>query len=622
MEMNKFTPAKIFSQFKAGSEYKASIGQRGLFEQSKMNERFYVGDQWHGAKVGNKPLVRNNIILRIGEYKRAVITANPIAVNYSAEGVPNTAEMYDSVLQERKLMAQGNSTLQENGGREGEINLVTGALSDYFKTTAERLKFDNKKEKVIKNAYITGTGILYTYWDSEVKTGLYADETRTQAIKGDIACEVLSIENVVFGEPNNADIQSQPWIDISQRKSVAELKREAKRNGIKDDEIKNIEPDKDFSFSASDRTNTEPEENKRTRVITRLFKKYNEDGSFSIHGIKVCQNAVIRQEWDLGITLYPIAIYGWEERNGCIYGDSEITYLIPNQIAINRVLTSWVWSQMMNGMPILIQNGDIITGNISNMPGEIIKVFGGTGDVRGALSYLQPPSFANGYQGTLDFLMNTTLSCAGANDAALGNVNPDNMSALIVAREAATMPMQLHQNRFYQFVEDVARIWAEMWLKNYGKRSLKIEDESGIWFMPFDADKYKELLLSVRVDVGASTMYGEGQVIQTLGNLLNTGLITPIQYFTRLPKNTIPDLTGLIRELKSAQNNTVNDVESILSELGLSEEEKQQFYNLPPEEQQKILSSAFGAGVQNTGGNVNETNGTGNNRAVLQYAGV
>ena len=46
MEMNNLTPANIFSQFKAGSEYKADIGKKGLFEQSKMNERFYVGDQW------------------------------------------------------------------------------------------------------------------------------------------------------------------------------------------------------------------------------------------------------------------------------------------------------------------------------------------------------------------------------------------------------------------------------------------------------------------------------------------------------------------------------------------------------------------------------------------------
>ncbi len=614
MKMNSLTPAKIFSQFKAGSEYKASIGKKGLFEQSKMNERFYVGDQWHGAKVGNKPLVRHNIIRRIGEYKRAVIVANPIAVNYSADGVPCTTELRDSVIEERKALAQGQQNSLE---RDNEITLITGALSDYFKTTAERLKFDDKKDKVIKNSYITGTGILYTYWDSEINTGLYADETQKKAIKGDIACEVLNVENVVFGEPNNVDVQSQPWIDIAQRKSVAALKREAKANGISKDEIEGIKPDKDFSYSSGDRNDTEPEGNKRTRVITRLFKKYKDDGSFSIHGIKVCENAVIRREWDLGITLYPIAVYSWEERNGCIYGDSEITYLIPNQIAINRTLTAWVWAQMMNGMPIMMKDNDVIPGKISNLPGEIIGVNGGGQGITNSIGYINPPVFGGGYQGVMNDLINNTLSCAGANDAALGNVDPKNTSALVVAREAATMPMQLHQNRFYQFCEDVARIWAEMWLKNYGKRSLKIEDESGVWYLPFDADRYKDLLLSVRVDVGASTMWGESQVISTLNNLLQAQLITPLQYLKRLPKNSIPDQTGLIRELQSAQNNTTTDVEEILTQLGMSEEEKQEFYKLPAEEQQKILSSAFGAGEQSMGGNVDEAQSVGDNRASL-----
>ena len=248
------------------------------------------------------------------------------------------------------------------------------------------------------------------------------------------------------------------------------------------------------------------------------------------------------------------------------------------------------------------------------MPGEIIKVYAGGTGISQAIGYINPPAFAAQYQGMTNDLIATTLSCAGANDAALGNVDPKNTSALVVAREAAIMPMQLHQNRFYQFCEDTARIWAEMWLKNYGKRNLKIEDESGVWYLPFNSDRYKDLLLSVRVDVGASTLYGEGQVITTLGNLLTAGLITPIQYLKRLPKNTIPDISGLIRETQSASENTATDTETILTELGLSEEEKQQFYSLPPEQQQQILSSAFGAGkIKNTnsGGMVNGENNFG-----------
>lgn len=603
-------PKAIFSQYKTGTDYKAALGTRGIFDQTKMNERFYVGDQWHGANVGNRPLVRHNIIRRIGEYKRAVIAANPLSVNYSAEGVPNTTELTNNTIESRKNFAK---KMPENAfegmERAGEVSIVMSALSDYHRVTAERVKFDNKKDMVIRNSYISGTGILYTYWDSDIRTGLYADENKQQPIKGDIACEVLNVENVVFGEPNNDDVQSQPYILVSQRKSVGALKREARANGMTKEDINNIKPDKNLSYESGDRGEFEPEDSKRATVITKFFKVHNADGTYSIHGIKVTENAVIRREWDLKISLYPISAFPWEQRNNCIYGDSEITYLIPNQIAINRILTAGVWAQMMNGMPIMVKDNDMVQGRISNMPGEIVTVNAGGAGIGQAIGYISPPAFAPQYQGMTNDMISTTLSCAGANDAALGNVDPKNTSALVVAREAATMPMQLHQNRFYQFCEDTARIWAEMWLQNYGKRLLKIEDESGVWYLPFDAKKYRDLLLSVRVDVGASTLYGEGQVINTLGNLLTAGLITPLQYLKRLPKNSVPDITGLIREMQSVNDNTATDVETILTELGLSEEEKQQFYQLPPEQQQQILSSAFGAGKtqnNNAGGQINE----------------
>ena len=90
----KTEPKAISREYKAGAEFKSSVGERGIFEQTKRNERFYIGDQWHGAKCGNeRPLVRRNIIKRIGEYKMSVVTASPLAVNYSADGIPNTADI-------------------------------------------------------------------------------------------------------------------------------------------------------------------------------------------------------------------------------------------------------------------------------------------------------------------------------------------------------------------------------------------------------------------------------------------------------------------------------------------------------------------------------------------------
>ena len=57
-----------------------------------------------------------------------------------------------------------------------EVTLVMSALSDYFNVTAERVKFEDIKEQALRNSYISGTGIVYTYWDERIRTGLYADQ--------------------------------------------------------------------------------------------------------------------------------------------------------------------------------------------------------------------------------------------------------------------------------------------------------------------------------------------------------------------------------------------------------------------------------------------------------------
>jgi hypothetical protein len=65
-------PDGIWEEYEAGTKFKSGLGKRGLYEQGRINKRFFIGDQWHGARCGNdRPLVRHNLIKRIGEYKMA-----------------------------------------------------------------------------------------------------------------------------------------------------------------------------------------------------------------------------------------------------------------------------------------------------------------------------------------------------------------------------------------------------------------------------------------------------------------------------------------------------------------------------------------------------------------------
>ena len=591
------TPGRIFEAYDKGQAYKAGLGHLGLFEQARRNERFYAGDQWYGAQCGNeRPLVRHNLIKRIGDYKMAMLASGPVSVNYSAEGVPNTVGLQRRVQDARKALREGEAydTLGMTG--DDEVPLVMSALSDYFRTTAERLHFDALKEEALRCAYIAGTGLLYTWWDADADTGLYADDERKQPIRGDIACEVLDVESVVFGDPNKDDVQAQPYILIAQRKRVKDLREEAKRNGRRASDVRAIGADTDTGYAPGDRGQDEPLDADKATVITKLWR----DDDKIIHAIRVCKGVVVRPEWSLQVRLYPLAKFGWERRRSCVYGDSEITYLIPNQIAVNRMISASVWAVMVMGMPIMLVDRDVLgEQRITNDPGQILEAAGDPDKLAGAIRYINPPAFSPQYHQYAESLIANTLSQSGANDVALGDIKPDNTSAIIAAREAATMPLQTLQLRYYQFCEDVARIWAEFWVQLYGNRALKVEDGAqGVWYLPFDADKYKQLLISVRVDVGAASLWSEVQTIQTLDNMLANGEITPLQHLERMPNGYIPDKTGLINDMQAAQQGAQQaaaDPQAVLSQL--SPEAQETYNGLPPEQQQALLAQVMGGGA-------------------------
>lgn len=521
------TASELFKTFEQLREQKEALGDNGLYRQSQINERFYKGDQWHGLSTGqNRPLIRNNVIKRIADLKLSTVN-NPVSVNYSAEGVPNTAEMREKVIRFKNQMPNDLSFLEY----EEEINLVLSALSDYYLTTCERLQYQKKCEQLLLNAYISGTGILYTYWDPDICTGLYLDQNKRAQIKGDIDCQVLDIENVYFGDPSLDDIQRQPYIIIAQKLYLDDLKKAAAKNRISLE----IKPDND-------------DRNKAT-VLTKFYKK-TVDGKTEVYAVRAVKEGVIKSEWGLGVSLYPFAKYTFLRRKNSPYGESEITYSIPNQIAINRMMTASSWGTILTGMPIMIVNNDLIRDKISNEPGQILRISGNAEDMNSAIKYVTPPSFSANYENAALSLSSVTLNMAGANDAALGDLAPDNASAIIAVREAAMLPMQSHINAYYAFSEEVARIWAQFWLNKYGNRALKITDESGTWYLPFDASRYSHLIINARVDVGASSIISDAQSLATLDNMYDHGIIDAVQYLKRLPNGIISDKNGLIKEKK------------------------------------------------------------------------
>lgn len=528
-------PEQVQEEYRIGTDYKRQLGDRGLYEQSRINERFYSGDQWHGVNCGDsRPLVRYNVIKRIGDYKMAVVGSAPVSVRFDAEGVATTPALLEQVSRYRTALRQGEALPDLRGGAYARV--MAGALTDYFGTTAARLKLDDLKQRVLRNAYVSGTGVLYTYWDDRIPTGLYADEGRTTPLWGDVNAEVLDIEQVYLGDPTLENIQQQPYILIAQRRPLAEVQRLAKARGCRN--WLAIQGDEQEGRGG------------HVTLLTRFWKEWDESGVPTVKGMQVCGNVIVRGVWDLGLRLYPLSLFRWEEKRHCGYGESEIPYLIPNQIAINRTVSAGVWAVMMMGMPIMLVNGDVVTQPITNDPGQVVPVYGTAEEIRDAVRYVDPPAFSAQLDANVQSLIRDTMAQAGVSTALLGDVAPTNTSAMIAVREASLMPLTMMQNRFYTFLEEVARIWSEFWMAMYGHRALKITEEQAVWYMPFDPDACRALLMSIRVDVGSGDAYSETKTVETLENLYRSGAIDRKQYLSRLPKGTVPRLDSLLQELE------------------------------------------------------------------------
>ena len=528
-------PEQVQAEYRAGVDYKRQLGDRGLYEQSRINERFYAGDQWYGVNCGDsRPLVRHNVIKRIGDYKMAVVGAAPASVRFSAEGIPLTSALRRQVQTHRAALRDGVKADALTPSAAAQA--MASALADYFATTAARLKLEDLKQRVLRNAYISGTGVLYTYWDDHIPTGLYADDAHTTPICGDIAAEVLEVEQVYPGDPTLEDIQQQPYVIIAQRRPVAYLRRLAKANGCR-------------SWQAI-RGDEQQGEDGHATLLTRFWKEWSEDGTVcTVKAVQVCGDVTVRSTWELGVRLYPLAMFRWEERRHHCYGESEIPHLIPNQIAINRTVSAGVWAVMMMGMPIMLVNGDVVTQPITNDPGQVIPVYGSGEEVRDAVRYVDPPAFSAQLDANVQSLIRDTMTQAGVSSTLLGDVEPHNTSAIIAVREASLMPLTVMQNRFYTFIEDVARVWSEFWMAMYGERALKITDPEGVWYMPFSGTACRNLLLNICVDVGSGETYSEAQTVETLDNLYRNGVIDKKQYLSRLPRGLVPQLDTLLQEL-------------------------------------------------------------------------
>ena len=75
-------------------------------------------------------------------------------------------------------------------------------MNKQFAAIFERNKVVTLTRQFMRNAAVDGDGATYTYFDPDIETG--------QEAKGDIVTEIIENTRVIFGNPNDRRVQTQP----------------------------------------------------------------------------------------------------------------------------------------------------------------------------------------------------------------------------------------------------------------------------------------------------------------------------------------------------------------------------------------------------------------------------
>ena len=506
--------------YERGLDFNSSIN---LEDTVRVNENFFIGKQWEGVISNGLPTPVFNFLKRVCCFTVATITSDNIKVNASPlSATPNTTSLVEPVR-----------IINEELDALTELNNIPSLMREFA-----------------RNAAVDGDGCLYTWWDPDAETG--------QDAKGCIRTEIVENLRVHFGNPNDRDVQSQPWIILERREIISAAQAEAKENGF--ETWRNIGGDGD---------NTNPDAAKETTdKVTTILLFWRDTKTRHIWAYKCARGSSIREPWDLGIKLYPISWLNWDYIQDCFHGQAMITGLIPNQIFVNKLWAMSQLSLMTTAFPKVVYDATRV-GKWDNRIGAAIGIQGG--DVNNVAKIIDPASISPQISQFIQLAVEETEQSLGATSVALGDTRPDNTSAIIALQRAASTPSEITKQNLYRSIEDLYRIYIEFMGEYYGKRYVDMttpEEVRQVYDfigqetpaeipMQFDFSQLKDMPMHIKLDIGASSYYSGIASIQTLDNLLKMGKIDTIQYLERIPDGYIPGRRELINELKEQQRNAM-----------------------------------------------------------------
>ena len=463
------SPTAIWKKYERDRDYKRSIG---LYDRVRRNEAFYLGRQWEGLRVQSLDPLIFNVLRRCVNLFVSMLVSDDVAVR---------AQPFD----------------MDKDGRQ-----TAHVLERAFASAIERSGVKALGRPLLKNACVDGDACFYMHFDPALETG--------QAVKGDIAVELIDSTNICFGNAACDEVQRQPYIIIAMRRDADEVRQEARANGISASDAEAIRPDDSGEYHRY-RTSSDSD-----RVTVLLHMRRTENG---IAFCKTTRNAVVMREKVLPYRLYPVTHLCWNRVRGSCHGESPLTEAIPNQIAINKLYSMYVQCIKQVAFPKIVYDMTRFPNGWSNDVGKAIGMRG----------------------------------------------NPN--EAIAAAFRAPDISAQV-----LQLLKQMMTDTAELMGAHYGVRTLVLPNEDGgePEKCTFDFSALAGQDMRLQVDVGAASYWSETMQTMTNDHLLESGVISdPLVYLENVPDYQVRGKHDLLHALrvqrqqqKEANSNAENHSES------------------------------------------------------------
>ena len=177
MDLKELKQTQIWDLYERGRNYNRL---KNLYSDTDRNYRMDNGNQWEGLKISGIEPIQLNIIKPIVKYKVGIINNNLYQPVYSAENFEN-------------------KDFKEVAIKTCEL------LNKLASKVWEKDNMDYKTRSMSKNSAINDECPIYVDYDEENNMP---------------ANEILSKNDVLYGNENDSDIQNQPYILIKHRKPV------------------------------------------------------------------------------------------------------------------------------------------------------------------------------------------------------------------------------------------------------------------------------------------------------------------------------------------------------------------------------------------------------------------